>query len=493
MTRPGEAGIRPRMSDPSRDLAEFNRLVDELEANRDVRDGLPVTSHRPWLGPALVRSKQAFRLAFQPFINELFSRQAVFNDRLVESLQVVQRQFERVEQALSNVDRRIDERLAPLGLALPTAAANEALAARRGRVLTRVPVELLFTEGPRSAPLERWTPAWQEHHDRWADIPLARLLPHLELFEFFEGRGSPDRYLAWYEAIHATRGVEPPLSSEALLTRRHQDFVTMDRAFGRGLEGYRENPITADFNQRGYFNIRNGHHRAAFLFTRGWRHLPVEITTEDFAYWRGLGEERVRAHLHAGGAQRLVYTPLLLPGLLDYPAERDGYAPSRLDLILRSLGTRRLRGLSVLDVGCNVGFYAQHFTREGARVTGVEIDPAHVTLGRLLNEAHHVSYELRCEAFESAALEPHDLGLMLTVLYHYAKDEPRREAMLRQLDRTVRHWLFWESGAEPELEKRWVLEGTHFDAYRKLGETCGTGKRRELGVFFVGGNPPDLP
>lgn len=475
------------MSDFAERMRDIERRLFTLGQQQDTRVGSAITSHRPWVGPVVVGAKRAFRRLMSPFINEALRPQAEFNARLVESLQAVQ-------EVLQGAGTRVEERLDQLGLAAPVEGLSpEELARRRGRMLTSVPVELLFTEGPRRAPIEHWTEAWQAQHQRWADLPLVRLAPHLGLYRFFMGqRADPQPYLDWYEAIFASRGLTPPLGVEALLATRHRDYLAMERRLETGgVAAFSELPITVDYNQRGYFNIRDGHHRAAFLVARGRRHMVVEMTTEDFAFWQGRHLDAVRELLYADGGQRLVYTPMLLPGLLDYPSERDGAAPSRLDLILESLGERRLAGLGVLDIGCNVGFYGRHFAREGAKVTGIDLDPKHIELGRRLNQAHQLEFELRCEPFEDADLEPHDLGLLLTVLYHYGADVKRRTKLLEKVDATVRRWLYWESGAEPEKEKRWLLEGTHFDQYRKLGDTWGTGKRRELGVFFVGGDAPD--
>jgi hypothetical protein len=80
---------------------------------------------------------------------------------------------------------------------------------------------------------------------------------------------------------------------------------------------------------------------------------------------------------------------------------------------------------------------------------------------------------------------PHEVAILLSVFHHFASDPKTREQFLRKLDGGVTRLLFWESGAEPEKEKQWILEGTHFRTYQKLGETWGTGKARELGVFHA--------
>ncbi len=351
-----------------------------------------------------------------------------------------------------------------------------------------LPVELLFTEGSNREPILNWTPEWQRLHDVWADLPLARLRPHLELFEFLSGRGArPQAYLDWYEKIHRSRGLEPPLSAEQLLSRRFTEFRKMERAITSWESFFHQFPVTVSFNPRGYFNIADGHHRAAFLFARGWRTVPCRLPRHQLGAWKNPQlREELQAELFSSGEQRLLYTPVLLDGFRQLESERDGLAPSRLDVILRYLGPRRLRGVRVLDIGCNIGFYARHFVREGAEVTGVEPDAAHARLARLLNASWGVSFDLLEEPFQDASLEPHAVGLALTVLYHFGADRALRDKFLRNLDRSVTDMLFWESGPHPEQEKEWILSSTHFSTYERLAQTYGTGKVRELGVFTRG-------
>ncbi|HSP81195.1 MAG TPA: hypothetical protein VLQ93_21930, partial [Myxococcaceae bacterium] len=65
---------------------EWPPLLQAPRAKKDSRYAEPPTSHRPVVGPALVLAKRAFRLAFQPFINEVLRRQVEFNEAILDSL-----------------------------------------------------------------------------------------------------------------------------------------------------------------------------------------------------------------------------------------------------------------------------------------------------------------------------------------------------------------------------------------------------------------------
>lgn len=80
-----------------------------------------------------------------------------------------------------------------------------------------------------------------------------------------------------------------------------------------------------------------------------------------------------------------------------------------------------LRGKSVLDIGCNAGFYAIEMKRRGAdRVVGIDCDPTYLAQARFAAEVCGVDLELRqLSVYDVAALgERFDLVLFMGVLYH---------------------------------------------------------------------------
>jgi tRNA (mo5U34)-methyltransferase len=80
-----------------------------------------------------------------------------------------------------------------------------------------------------------------------------------------------------------------------------------------------------------------------------------------------------------------------------------------------------LRGWSVLDVGCNAGFYSQEMKRRGAdRVVGIDSDQRYLAQARFAAEVAGVEIEFRqMSVYEVPALaERFDLVLFLGVLYH---------------------------------------------------------------------------
>jgi tRNA (mo5U34)-methyltransferase len=80
-----------------------------------------------------------------------------------------------------------------------------------------------------------------------------------------------------------------------------------------------------------------------------------------------------------------------------------------------------LQGKSVLDIGCNGGFYAIEMKRRGAsRVVGIDQDTTYLAQARFAAEVTGVDLELRqLSVYDVAALgEKFDLVLFMGVLYH---------------------------------------------------------------------------
>jgi tRNA (mo5U34)-methyltransferase len=80
-----------------------------------------------------------------------------------------------------------------------------------------------------------------------------------------------------------------------------------------------------------------------------------------------------------------------------------------------------LMGMSVLDIGCNGGFYSIEMKRRGAeRVVGVDIDDGYLAQARFAAEIAEVEIEFRpLSVYDVAALhERFDIVLFMGVLYH---------------------------------------------------------------------------
>jgi tRNA (mo5U34)-methyltransferase len=80
-----------------------------------------------------------------------------------------------------------------------------------------------------------------------------------------------------------------------------------------------------------------------------------------------------------------------------------------------------LSGMSVLDIGCNAGFYTMEMKRRGAaRVLGIDFDENYLAQARFAVETEGLDIELRkLSVYEVGAIgERFDIVLFMGVLYH---------------------------------------------------------------------------
>ena len=80
-----------------------------------------------------------------------------------------------------------------------------------------------------------------------------------------------------------------------------------------------------------------------------------------------------------------------------------------------------LAGQSVLDIGCNAGFYSQEMKRRGAaRVVGIDSDEDYLAQARFAAEVNDLDIEFRAlDVYDVGALgEQFDVVVFMGVLYH---------------------------------------------------------------------------
>lgn len=79
-----------------------------------------------------------------------------------------------------------------------------------------------------------------------------------------------------------------------------------------------------------------------------------------------------------------------------------------------------LTGKSVLDIGCNAGFYAIEMAQRGAEVTAIDSDPRYLAQARLAADAAGVTIDLRqMDVYQVSLLRRQfDLVIFMGVFYH---------------------------------------------------------------------------
>ncbi len=116
------------------------------------------------------------------------------------------------------------------------------------------------------------------------------------------------------------------------------------------------------------------------------------------------------------------YQNFQLQGVWTNPTDPRAYNPEARWSLIESHIPKNLAGGSVLDLGCNAGFFAVKMKERGAgRVLGVESDAGIVDQARLVAEILGHDMEFRCQdshEFCVETTERFDYVLLLGLLYH---------------------------------------------------------------------------
>jgi tRNA (mo5U34)-methyltransferase len=129
-------------------------------------------------------------------------------------------------------------------------------------------------------------------------------------------------------------------------------------------------------------------------------------------------QERIRRRVHELGPW---FHNMNLGGIWTAPEHFLGDYPNVKWQRFATALPADLRGRTVLDIGCNAGFYAIEMKRRGAdRVVAIDSDPDYLAQARFAAEVQRAEIELRqLSVYDVAKLgERFDLVLFMGVLYH---------------------------------------------------------------------------
>lgn len=133
-------------------------------------------------------------------------------------------------------------------------------------VTVKVPVEYVF-----SSDINNKNEQCAKYHNK----NIMAFKPWFELFEFINGNGKyPKNYLKCQrDTITAQR---------ELLIDRFKLWNVYEKIFYSDVKVFDYMPAYAEWNNLGYFNVIDGHHRLIYLLRKGYRELPLRVSVEDY-------------------------------------------------------------------------------------------------------------------------------------------------------------------------------------------------------------------
>lgn len=110
----------------------------------------------------------------------------------------------------------------------------------------------------------------------YADVSVQMNRPYIELFKWLNGKDADiDLYLTFMGRISDKE-------KELLLEDRKKLYKIYEEAFRYNMSFFTTSPSCGIWNSRGYFNIEDGKHRIHYLYSKGYRRMPVVVSIGDF-------------------------------------------------------------------------------------------------------------------------------------------------------------------------------------------------------------------
>jgi 2-polyprenyl-3-methyl-5-hydroxy-6-metoxy-1,4-benzoquinol methylase len=181
---------------------------------------------------------------------------------------------------------------------------------------------------------------------------------------------------------------------------------------------YRRDPLSVNIGRHGDLLLNEGEHWLAIAKILDLPRVPIVIAGRH-RQWVEFKHEIMAYTLQQPNSA--LYSPLLYPDLAWIPAHRGH---ERFELIQGALLSR---GGTMLDIGCNLGYFCHRFEDLGFTCTGIEFDSTNFYFLEKLKRAANKQFQaVNHSIFDYIQQEPrryYDVVLALAVFHHFIKSE----------------------------------------------------------------------
>lgn len=196
------------------------------------------------------------------------------------------------------------------------------------------------------------------------------------------------------------------------LRDRYYIYQEMERSYVLDTRFFEKNPIVVSWNTEGYFNIEDGHNRAAFLLVKNRYLLPCVMQKDDFNKWENRSQaESLKAYLKQNKIS-LSY-PINNPLFLEESLVNESYENSRLFTVCKWLKKMKINPVNkrVLELHATSLYLSQHFIRMKADVTAVLDGDVYENVQRAINKLLYID-NMKFAKFDSCCIQEYDILIL---------------------------------------------------------------------------------
>lgn len=211
------------------------------------------------------------------------------------------------------------------------------------RIIANIPLELVYTNDTDSF---------------WGDINIQALYPHISFFSFLANKRGAEKesYVEFCERSASAIGDIKITEAwkENVLRNRTRIYEQMCNALDLDPDFFIRTAPTAAWNDKGYFNLTSGKHRATFLVSKGKRYIPLSIVRSDYLLWLQKEEYTTLKEQFIHNEERETKSKILHPYFYKFPCtEPMFYTLFQID-ILSFLCKKRGSKNQIIKVATNL-------------------------------------------------------------------------------------------------------------------------------------------
>lgn len=323
----------------------------------------------------------------------------------------------------------------------------------------------------------------------YCDKNIVALDMFYDMFNFFEnGRGNIDLYLKKIQETCPDLFLqkESDIKQQKWLDDRNSCFCLLSEAFNVENDFFIKSAIPAAWNEKGYFNLLDGHHRAAFLYFKGFNNIALKILKSDYDKWiNNKVAKKCIAYMKKNNFKSLS-TPIHHPYFVKMRADREVYGKTILATLQEHIGLNDISELTFLDVNPSIGYFSQNISRYGAKVIALQEFQENYKFMCLLNL---LSYQKNVFTINQSLLDYNPKKVFDCTLSFgmFADDQNKNLEILKKINYITKNILIWETSAYIQDEIKFIRENSQFKYYKSLRKTFKNKQICELGIFSKNG------
>lgn len=332
-----------------------------------------------------------------------------------------------------------------------------------------VSVDKLLIGQQAGLPLEQWIEKTNEF-DR-ISVSLAES-PYVEILKLLNSNGNlignvkelqQSKYYKMMQTCLKQTGHFMGYKTEAELPKQisyfykmYQNFSSSKKIAGNETEGRSNVNSKIRVNKirhSDYFELVDGHHRAAIHFMKKNKSIDVEVIDEKFTYlqWIILNSKQT--------FNIELYQPVDKPEVSHWPTIRN--CKDRLDMMFNWIDKNNITTGSYIDLPCSYGYFVDNFKKRGFASKGYDIDLSSIKIAHQINRLEEEISQKDIIKYLETTTDKFDVVSCLSILHHFVMgriDYPYMN-IVKNLDKLTGKVLFLDTGQVHEKQYEGELTG----------------------------------